>query len=190
MDLAEFLRRWDQMPALKHAELIEGVVHLASPVSLIHADFDHLFHAWLSRYEDTADGLGISGNCTCILNGNSFQPDLALRRVTAPENTKYIERPPGLIIEICYSSRSYDMYTKLAAYKLAGVAEYMTVLIEDKRVDWRILNEGRYDMLEPNRAGFLESPTFPGLRLDTGAVFPPDIKRMKAALSPNISMRT
>ena len=34
MDSAEFLRRWDALPDVKNAELIEGVVFVPSPVSL------------------------------------------------------------------------------------------------------------------------------------------------------------
>ena len=33
----EFLRRWEAMPDLKHAELIDGIVHMPSPVSFKHS---------------------------------------------------------------------------------------------------------------------------------------------------------
>jgi hypothetical protein len=32
----EFLRRWEELPDLKNAELIDGVVHVPSPVSRDH----------------------------------------------------------------------------------------------------------------------------------------------------------
>ena len=35
----EFLRRWEAMPDLKHAELIDGIVHMPSPVSYKHGDY-------------------------------------------------------------------------------------------------------------------------------------------------------
>lgn len=38
MDAEEFLRRWEAMPELKHAELIDGVVFVASPVLMSHGD--------------------------------------------------------------------------------------------------------------------------------------------------------
>ena len=34
MSRDEFLARWEQMPSLKRAELIDGVVYMPSPVSL------------------------------------------------------------------------------------------------------------------------------------------------------------
>ncbi len=39
MSRAEFLRRWEQIPELKQAELIKGVVYLASPVSTAHGSY-------------------------------------------------------------------------------------------------------------------------------------------------------
>ncbi len=36
MSREEFLRRWEQLPHLKYAELIGGVVYTPSPLSLPH----------------------------------------------------------------------------------------------------------------------------------------------------------
>jgi hypothetical protein len=46
----EFLRRWEAMPNLKWAELINGVVHMPSPVSEIHGDFHGRLSFWLGTY--------------------------------------------------------------------------------------------------------------------------------------------
>ena len=42
MDLEEFLRRWEELPYLKNAELIDGVVYVPSPVSREHGSLDLL----------------------------------------------------------------------------------------------------------------------------------------------------
>jgi hypothetical protein len=45
---SEFLRRWEAMPELKHAELIGGTVFfMPSPVSLPHSDFHSEMSGWL-----------------------------------------------------------------------------------------------------------------------------------------------
>ena len=44
----EFERRYDAMPELKKAELIDGVVYLPSPVSLTQGDYDSLAQLILS----------------------------------------------------------------------------------------------------------------------------------------------
>jgi Uma2 family endonuclease len=49
LTVEEFLRRWEELPELKNAELIDGVVYLSSPVSLEHGDLD----------SQSACGLGI-----------------------------------------------------------------------------------------------------------------------------------
>ncbi|MGA7234635.1 MAG: hypothetical protein WBY44_03075 [Bryobacteraceae bacterium] len=35
----EFMRRWEAMPNLKHAELIDGIVYMPYPVSRLHSVF-------------------------------------------------------------------------------------------------------------------------------------------------------
>jgi Uma2 family endonuclease len=40
LTVEEFLRRWEDLPELKNAELIDGVVYVPSPVSLDHGRFD------------------------------------------------------------------------------------------------------------------------------------------------------
>ena len=179
--------RWEQIPELKHAELIKGVVYLGSPVSLAHATFDDLFHRWLVYYTDLVEGFAISPNATCLLGDDAFQPDLSLRRVGPAKLVgKYVEESPALIVEIANSSRSYDLGPKLAAYREAGVREYVAVLAEERRVEWRVLSAARYRLLQPDKDGMMRSPGLPGLWLDTTAVFPPDIKKVKAAVAQGV----
>jgi len=49
MNVEEFLRRWEELPGLKNAELIDGVVHVPSPVSREHGSLDFLIHWWLAH---------------------------------------------------------------------------------------------------------------------------------------------
>lgn len=39
MTREDFLARWEQMPEVKFAELIDGVVYMPSPVSHLHSNF-------------------------------------------------------------------------------------------------------------------------------------------------------
>ncbi len=91
---------------------------------------------------------------------------------------------PDLAVEICWSSRSYDLGPKLAAYGGAGLREYVAVLLEEKRVEWRVLSGTRYRVLPIPGDGILRSRGFDGLWLDTQALFPPDRKRLYAAIRP------
>ena len=47
----QFLRRYEAMPEVKKAELINGVVYMASPVRMAqHAEPDNLLQTWVGVY--------------------------------------------------------------------------------------------------------------------------------------------
>ena len=190
MSREEFLQRWEQIPDLKNAELIEGVVYLSSPVSRSHGSYDSLLHGWLHHYAHVSErDLEIDVNTTLLLGESSFQPDLAVLDVGYRKTIQpgYLELLPILVVEICYSSRSYDLGPKLAAYRSAGLREYVTVLLEEKRVEWRVLNGTRYRLLPQPKDHILRSPHLNGLWLDTQALFPPDRKRLFAAVDRGLA---
>src|SRR5437667_6382234 len=77
---AEFERRYDAMPRLKKAELIEGVVYVPSPVRLRRHGRPraHLIH-WLVDYEAATTGVIVADNTSVRLDlKNEPQPDAVL----------------------------------------------------------------------------------------------------------------
>src|SRR5215216_5217951 len=78
----EFERRYEAMPHLKKAELIEGVVYVASPVRYTqHGKPDADMQIWLGTYRIATPGVGSAGNTTVRLDlDNEPQPDILLRR--------------------------------------------------------------------------------------------------------------
>src|SRR5450759_759414 len=73
----EFERRYAAMPELKKAELVEGVVYLASRVrSDIHGGAHADLVGWLEVYRAATSGVRVNDNATAILDPhNEFQPD-------------------------------------------------------------------------------------------------------------------
>ena len=74
---AEFERRYEAMPNLRKAELIEGVVYVTSPVR---ADYHGVpqsdFVTWLGVYRAFTPGVKAADNATVRLDlGNEPQPD-------------------------------------------------------------------------------------------------------------------
>src|SRR5438132_14167436 len=80
----EFLRRWEAMPELKRAELIDGIVYMPSPLGPVHAKGDGLIASWMGYYALFTPGCEMLLNGTWRMSRNSVpQPDVALR--IAPE---------------------------------------------------------------------------------------------------------
>src|SRR6184192_3552097 len=77
---AEFERRYDAMPELKKAELIEGVVYMPSPVRCDRHGSPHFdLITWLGVYRAATPGVRGVDNATLRLDlGNDPQPDGAL----------------------------------------------------------------------------------------------------------------
>jgi hypothetical protein len=77
---AEFERRYMAMPELKKAELIEGVVHVSSPVRQRYHGRQHShFNFWLCAYEGRTPGVEVGDNSTVRLDiDNMPQPDCLL----------------------------------------------------------------------------------------------------------------
>src|SRR5450756_3020825 len=76
MHSREFLRRYERMPQVKKAELIEGVVYMGSPVSVRHAKPDGVIQAWLGTYAIRHPETEPLPNAPVILDAdNTVQPD-------------------------------------------------------------------------------------------------------------------
>jgi Uma2 family endonuclease len=179
----EFLRRWDALPELKNAELIEGIVYISSPVSDRHARLDGLIHVWLGWYALATPGCEMAVNGTWLMLESAPQPDSHLRirpEYGGQSNTQgaYCSGAPELIVEVCASSATHDFGPKLALYQRAGVREYVTVALTPGEVVWRELSGGRFVPLPLAGDGILRSKVFPGLWLDATALLAGDGARV------------
>ncbi|MEX2175507.1 MAG: Uma2 family endonuclease [Pirellulaceae bacterium] len=190
----EFQRRYAAMPDVKKAELIEGVVYMASPVSNDdHAAPHAALMMWLGVYWAMTPGVQAGDNGTLHLDlDNDPQPDGYLRIL--PEfggRSKtvdgYVEGSPELIAEVAASSVSYDLHDKLNAYRRNGVQEYVVWRVWDKAIDWLVLRGGRYFPLQADSAGHYQSEVFPGLWLDPAALLRGDLARVLAVLQEGLA---
>ena len=187
MTSEEFLRRWDALPGLKNAELIEGIVYVPSPVSREHGDFDGLAGGWLAHYEWATPGCRVGHNSTWMILGSAPQPDVYM--AILPEyggqwrvEGKFGAGAPELVVEICLTSTEVDFGPKLALYQRAGVREYITVETFTKRIVWRVPEGGSYRELSNGPDGVYRSRTFPGLWLNPAAFWAFDTGAMGALL--------
>jgi Uma2 family endonuclease len=186
----EFERRYEAMPNLKKAELIEGVVYMPSPVRHRRHGRPNLhLAAWVGHYEAATPGVEGADNTTARLDvENEPQPDVLLlidparggqARISADD---YVEAAPELVAEVAASSASYDLHTKLDVYRRNGVREYLVWRVLERAVDWFVLRGGRYEPLAPGPDGILRSEVFPGLWLDPAALLGGDLARVLAVV--------
>ena len=188
----EFLRRWELMPWIKKAELIRGRVYMAAALKAPHGDSDSILIGWLIHYVWATPVCTASSNATCFIGTDIPQPDSHLRLL--PEyggkcrldDDDYIHGPPELIIEICNSSAAYDLNVKKELYCKEGVAEYITVLLQEREIRWHRLIGGQYQLLELPPDGILRSAAYPGLWLDTQAFLKNDLSGVMTVLDEGL----
>jgi Uma2 family endonuclease len=192
---AEFERRYDAMPNLKKAELIEGVVYVPSPLRYDrHGRPASMPETWLGVYSAATPGTESAGNTTVRLDlDNEVQPDVLLRLDSAHggqsriSDDDYVEGAPELVIEVAASSASYDLHDKLRVYRRSQVQEYVVWRVLDRAVDWFRSREGTYEHLQPDEAGILRSEIFPGLWLAVPALFAGDLAAVLAELQRGLA---
>ncbi len=184
LDSGEFERRYNAMPEVKKAELIEGVVFMSSPVRQTQHSRPHVhLCGWLAQYEAVTSRIEAGDNATLRLDTKN-QPQADLLLMIQPEfggqaklDDGYIVGAPELLAEISASTVSMDMKTKLEVYRRCKVREYLVWRIEDEEIDWFILRRGRFVKLT-SEDGILRSETFPGLWLDSIALVAMNLARV------------
>jgi hypothetical protein len=187
----EFIARWERMPQLKFAELIDGEVYVPSPLSLPHSQQDSILQGWGFTYNYRSGLVDSFPNATWLLLESAPQPDLVLRlraayggQSGATDNLG--SGPPEFVAEVAVSSRSYDLGPKLKLYERAGVREYLAALVEERRLEWRVLREGRYVRISADNAGTYRSEIFPGLWLNEPAFWNNDVARVMEVLEEGL----
>jgi Uma2 family endonuclease len=174
---AEFERRWDAMPEVKKAELIEGVVYMPPALSIDHGAPHFDLITWLGLYRMLTPGVGGADNTSIRFNDKNMpQPDALLRILESHggqcrvSKDRILERGPELIAEIANTTSAFDLGVKKEVYRRFGVQEYIVWRVPDRVVYWFALQNGYYLPLEPSADGVIRSKVFPGLWLDPTAL--------------------
>lgn len=192
LDRATFHARYSQMPEDVRAELIEGIVYLPSPVRAAHGRVHAEAVGWLGAYKEATPCISILNSPTVFLGDRSEpQPDVCL--TLAPERggqtreEQFIIGAPELVVEVAYSSESYDLHSKKRDYERAGVTEYVVVLLREQRVVWFNRREDRFDEMAPAEDGLFRSQTLPGLWLDPAALLRLDSAAVRQAVERGLA---
>ncbi len=192
----EFERRYNAMPEVKKAELIEGVVYMALPLRFKpHAEPHGRLITWLGVYQAATPGVEMGIEPTVRLDiENEPQPDGILRISSESgghstlSDDGYLEGSPELIAEIAASSAAIDLGDKKRAYRRNGIQEYIVWQVFDQTINWFTLQNGDdYVSLQTNQQGVIGSQVFPGLWLDVPAMLQGNMQQVLTVLQAGIS---
>jgi Uma2 family endonuclease len=189
----EFMYRWEAMPDVKHAELIDGIVYMPSPVGFDHGKFESLLNILLGFYATGTPGCFPSLEATWLMTGRDVpQPDMTLRILpeyggqSAVEGA-YHSGAPELIVEVAVSSYSRDFGAKKRLYERVGVREYIIAVPRKQKLVGVALTASGYQPLEADADGIFRSAYFPGLWLDTVALWDTDLPRIHSAVQRGLA---
>lgn len=190
----EFERRYNAMPNVKKAELIEGIVYMPAALRFkSHGQPHGRIMTWLGIYEAMTPGVALGDAPTVLLDlDNEPQPDAVLlideeaggqARLSEDD---YIEGAPELVVEIAASSVAIDLHAKKQAYRRNGVKEYVVWQVLDQTISWFYLDKGEYLDLCVDTDGTIRSRVFPGLWLAVADLLAGNMQRVLAVLQEGV----
>lgn len=194
LDQPTFHSLYETTPSGFRAELIEGIVHMASPVQLRHGGPSGKVSQWLGAYADEVEGTFAYNEITAILGpSDEPQPDHSLLVLpeaggqTRENHGGYLLGAPELAVEIANTTTLIDLHAKKAMYERYGAREYIVVEAKRKTVHWFTRRGEKFVPLLPDIDGILVSKVFPGLWLAPAALFDRSAKRLLATLQLGIA---
>jgi Uma2 family endonuclease len=192
MNREEFHRLYEQTSDGFKAELIGGIVYVASPCFLAHGKPHKLLTAVVAAYEAQTPGVDASDNTTILLGHEGEpQPDLYLRILPeygGQSSTGYqecVEGAPELIIEVANTSRAIDLHAKKKDYGRYGVREYLVHCVKEKELRWFDLTAGTE--LQSDASGVCRIQNFAGLWINGPALFSHDYSSLMKALDEGLA---
>jgi Uma2 family endonuclease len=194
MSQPEFHRIYSQMPERFRAELIGGIVYVASPLKVRHGTNHSHLNGLFWTYAGHTPGVECSDSTTIILGSKDEpQPDLFLRILpecggqSGTTADDFVDGAPELIAEVAGSSRAIDLGKKRTTYARHGVLEYLVLNLRDRRLHWFDLKGG--PELTADADGVCRIGTFPGLWIDHGALLAGDFQRLMATLNAGLATK-
>jgi Uma2 family endonuclease len=188
----EFHRRYEAMPDVKKAELLDGVVYMGSPVSIRrHASPHARAVGVLIHYVAKTPGVDVADNGTLQLDEeNEVQPDamvfLPPGKGSLTIEGEYASGRPELIVEVASSSVAIDVHRKKRVYQRHGVQEYLVWRVRDSEIDLFRLHEGVYQQATLED-GLLKIRQLPGLWLDPAALIRGDLPKALEAIDRGVA---
>lgn len=153
------------------ADLIDGVIYLASPESTEDNDLVGWLYALMRDFVDELD-LGkmyVSRVAFRLGSLHGPEPDLAFvaKRNLHRVHRGFVQGPPDIAVEIVSpESVDRDYVRKRALFERAGVREYWIIDPDERRATFLRRHRGKFREIDLEETLF-ESSALPGFKLDT-----------------------
>jgi Uma2 family endonuclease len=185
LDQPTFHALYEATPSGTRAELINGVVHMPSPVGSAHGVAHVPVIVWLDYYAEKTLGVQVMDNATTILGWKSEPQSVGLLRILPESGGRtwiengFIHGAPELVVEVSKATRYIDLGPKKADYEQAGVLEYVVHAMDPDEIFWFGQDQGALVQRATGDDGLHRSTAFPGLWLDPQALLTGDRKRLR-----------
>ncbi|MCC7421312.1 MAG: Uma2 family endonuclease [Planctomycetaceae bacterium] len=193
LSMGEFLRRYEAMPEVNKAELIEGIIWLPFSVRVEHGSTQAAVGGLLWKYQIMTSGLEAGVHATIELDEcNCPQPDAYLRILPefggqSQTRRGYVISAPELLAEISGTSVGRDLHEKFNAYERNGVKEYVVWRVFDRAIDWFVRRDGRFERMEPSPDGVCRSEVFSGLWVNVAGLLAGDFATVMSTLQAGLA---
>ena len=160
-----------KLPEGERVELIRGRLIMSPSPSSLHQIVILRLARILERAEEAADGLMLISPMDVILSEDTIlQPDLLyIAKERRGIVKRRVEGSPDLVVEILSpDSGRRDKTEKLDLYAKYGVAEYWIVDPTSQVIEFLLLDQGRYVMMQPSDNRY-QSPRLSEVEIDLAA---------------------
>jgi hypothetical protein len=192
LDRPTFHERYEATPEDFRAQLIGGIVVTGRGVTAAHGGISVVLMAWLGMYSMRVKGVQPGGRTTILLDDLAepepdshlcIDPEMGGRIRLDPSET-YLVALPELVVEVAHRpwEQAIDLGPKLEDYRRNGAIEYLGATIDPNQIHWFVRRSDRLEPILPGPDEVFRSEVFPGLWLDSGALFSDDVARLLETL--------
>jgi Uma2 family endonuclease len=169
------------------ADLIDGVIYMASPDTLKQNRLTGFFWHLLALYCESKDfGNVFASRFAFVLSPHSApEPDVAFVRKERLHlvDERGMHGPPDIAVEIVSrDSRHRDRVKKRRLYQESGVSEYWIIDPLKQEALFLRLKDGRYEPVTLEEDRVFRSTALPGFFVDVSWLFAPELPKIQDAL--------
>lgn len=191
----EFHRRYEAMPHIINANLINGVVYVTPHFRCAHGEANATLCGLFGSYTRRLHGIQELINITWRVDAhNEPQPNFVARYTSRRNgNSRYdsdgfLTGVPEFVGEIADDDTvELDAGPKRELYQRIGVREYFLWRVREKRIDWWGLVDGIYQPVPTDHAGVAHSRVFPGFRVNIPVLLRDDARQVADTIDTGLA---